>query len=487
MAKGRKADSSKKSKSKKSEDSSKVSVKAPQQDGQGGSDDEGEVWDVVRTITGQESEKHHCSNEDCTNKVVAAWASNGDPMSLWYCCEVCQEKEFGGWPDDRELDNEGNSDQESNTNQSNTPTNVETTNIECPANPSVAMASDDDDPTTTSSLSPPEDSVKVDETSADETSVEEVVAQPIEADTSKGDVDNNSNADNPKASDDKVEAGAMEDDKSDGDEGEVEESDEVEVEEGYDLAAILSEERIMSKDAVLCSVCEKTRACVRYDGTVTKKPWFYCLDCQQKDYEGWPETAPEYPAVPTVEHENNMLKYCCEDASTIERIDRKLVGMGTNDSSLPKLTDSPKMNPVAKGPALTPPPSLQVTNSKKNAPTVTPCEVPCKKATHEKKKAVSATAQKAHAKWLAEAQKIGGPNAKLVLDRPEVKRLVFDVLHDAFGPKNVNDIYEVRPVAPLPWTLSAKIVAAVVLTLCSFATPGFGSHCTSSYPAKLFG
>ena len=475
-----------------SEDSKKVSVTTEETVAQG-EGSEGVVWDLVRTLTGKEGSKHTCSNEPCANAVVAAWASNENPTELWYTCEECQEKEFGGWPDDSESnDHEGNGDQESESeSEPNTKsTNDETTKDDgCPSSPTVV------NPTMEASSSPPTEGVikKAEVEDPVEISDEDDVTQvPV---ASKSDSDNGSHAgDDTKASNADVEVEeATEEEKPQDDQEDVEE-------EGYDLAAILSEERIMSSEAPLCSVCEKTRACVRYEGTTTKKQWFYCLDCQQADYEGWPETAPEYPSVPTMEHESTMLKYCCKDARKIDRIDRDVVGMGTNNPSLPKPNaSSPQMHSVTStnNSTLTPPPPFQLAKTTtKKAPTVTPCNVSHdsnNNVAHEKKKVVSATAQKAHAKWLAEAQKVGGPQAKLILDRPEVKRLVFDVLRDAFGPKNINDIYEVRILprtsfSSLTWRChDSWALVYPFFSLFLFSPLGSRSSCTSSNSTKLFG
>ena len=68
-----------------------------------------ETWDIMISITRLISnpgtseaskKKQKCMAEGCDNIAVAAWSSNIKPHEPWYTCEVCQENDFGGWPDD---------------------------------------------------------------------------------------------------------------------------------------------------------------------------------------------------------------------------------------------------------------------------------------------------------------------------------------------------------------------------------------------------
>jgi len=59
--------------------------------------DEPEIWDLVRHAYG---EKTPCSTKGCKERVVAVWASDQNPKDEWFTCEVCQKKDFGGWPED---------------------------------------------------------------------------------------------------------------------------------------------------------------------------------------------------------------------------------------------------------------------------------------------------------------------------------------------------------------------------------------------------
>ena len=59
-------------------------------------------------------------------------------------------------------------------------------------------------------------------------------------------------------------------------------------------------------------------------------------------------------------------------------------------------------------------------------------------AASDKPKGLSKTAIECHKKWQAEAEKLGGPGVKIIVCKPEAKKLIFDKLHDAFAPMNID-------------------------------------------------
>ena len=78
--------------------------------------EDAEQWDFVKVID-QDTESCACRTDDCGNKAVVVWQSSFDPKGedVWPLCEECQEKDFGGWPenltppatsDDKEFDEE---------------------------------------------------------------------------------------------------------------------------------------------------------------------------------------------------------------------------------------------------------------------------------------------------------------------------------------------------------------------------------------------
>jgi hypothetical protein len=58
----------------------------------------------------------------------------------------------------------------------------------------------------------------------------------------------------------------------------------------------------------------------------------------------------------------------------------------------------------------------------------------------EKPKVISKSAIEAHRKWQAEAEKLGGPDARVVVSKPDAKKLIFDKLHNEFAPMNIDGV-----------------------------------------------
>lgn len=46
-------------------------------------------------------------------------------------------------------------------------------------------------------------------------------------------------------------------------------------------------------------------------------------------------------------------------------------------------------------------------------------------------------------KWLKAAKSMGGPDAKIVVVKSKAKQIIFDMLHDAFRPFTITEIYKV--------------------------------------------
>jgi hypothetical protein len=88
--------------------------------------------------------------------------------------------------------------------------------------------------------------------------------------------------------------------------------------------------------------------------------------------------------------------------------------------------------------SITPPPGdrqkPKINNKKGN---VTPSPVPPKQSKP------SAAALAMHRKWQEAAEKIGGPDARIVVKKPDAKKLIFDMLHESFQPMNITDIFKV--------------------------------------------
>ena len=53
---------------------------------------------------------------------------------------------------------------------------------------------------------------------------------------------------------------------------------------------------------------------------------------------------------------------------------------------------------------------------------------------------LSKSAMESYRKWQGEAEKQGGPNAKIVVSKPEAKRIILEMLHDDLTPMNINEM-----------------------------------------------
>lgn len=73
--------------------------------------DEPEVWDVVKVINPKDCEKPACRLNRCKQTAVAVWAANSSPDDTWPVCEKCQLAEFGGWPEGAETPEDDDTEQ----------------------------------------------------------------------------------------------------------------------------------------------------------------------------------------------------------------------------------------------------------------------------------------------------------------------------------------------------------------------------------------
>ena len=53
---------------------------------------------------------------------------------------------------------------------------------------------------------------------------------------------------------------------------------------------------------------------------------------------------------------------------------------------------------------------------------------------------LSKSAMESYRKWQAEAEKQGGPNAKIVVSKPKAKRIILEMFHDEGVPMNINEM-----------------------------------------------
>jgi hypothetical protein len=216
-------------------------------------------------------------------------------------------------------------------------------------------------------------------------------------------------------------------------------------------------------------------ACVSYVSSIDKEYiWHSCIDCQEKDYGGWPENineipikfmtkehrmimiekctgqyAPAMPNIPIDEH-GNFEEPCVEETKadvntacltddanhdTSSKNDNAHAASSSSDSSVGQLDE-------AKTKANSSPlPSSLNTKEKNTKSLVTPSPVPL--AT--KSKGLSKAAIANHEKWRNECLKLGG-TGKICVKKPEIKKMIFDLCKDRFAPMNITQIYHVSTV-----------------------------------------
>ncbi|CAB9513363.1 expressed unknown protein [Seminavis robusta] len=424
MAKGgnKKGASAKSKKKAKEGKTSKVSSAKANQDE--------ELWDLVRTISGSESDDLQCSTDGCTSKVVIVCASKSEPEKHRNACKECQEEHFGGWPEGVELPVDPQEEDAKETKSDGT--------IEDDFQKAVKIEDEATSPTKT-------ESETTETPSTSPSSVDKTLTDDIDGgatDTANVIVEESTEqeqANESREGDQSDEAKASADSDNEIDEEEEDDSD-------YNLVAILSEEKVKS-DGVLCKICSEIPACVLYEGTDTKKRWYYCLNCQDEDFEGWPDKLEDFPnsQLPTSQHEGNLRKFCCAPGSSPSLIDRSIAPSGTVLSPKPDASHKNGGGSVCNDSNLTPVPRSQASSSSKKkssaiTPSPTPYDIPRKADQKKKSAGASEKTLKAHAQWLEKAKELGG--SELVLGKAEAKKLIYDLLYDEMRPMEVDDIYK---------------------------------------------
>jgi hypothetical protein len=188
----------------------------------------------------------------------------------------------------------------------------------------------------------------------------------------------------------------------------------------WDLKRVLSIEQITKECPVKCSTeeCPLPACCVWVSSRAPTTNWYSCLDCQANDFDGWPPLEELPVKSMTMDHRNAIASKCSRSKAP----------------AMPQFLD-PSAN-------LTPlPNSLCDSEQAKLGSHVTPSPAVVVAAKP------SAAALAAHKKWQDEAEALNGPGARLVVGKPEAKKLIFDVLHDAFRPMTMADIHKVSTLS----------------------------------------
>ncbi len=311
-----------------------------------------EVWDILRVIPMAE-EKIECRYEHCCEQAVAIWATDKDPQEKWPLCEKCQLQDFGGWPEGVEP---------------------------------IERSKDNSDIAEKNEI-PPANNEKKNVASATSSST------PASTEPSKDD------SETPLLTNKDQTVASQEDNNADA------------TEEKYELVRIVPFEKLISSPIKCSDESCNLPACSVWTSAGDPKKWYYCIDCQEKDFGGWPpfnELPCEYLSP---EHLRAIAKNCSKKRKpTMPKFASKCV------------TPNPSRTP--KGPA--------------SSPAVVSAEM--KRSVSK----VSRAAVARHEKWQADAKKMGVD--RIIVKKSEAKRVIFDAVHDAFRPMNVDVIYMVSDI-----------------------------------------
>ena len=362
-----------------------------------------EVWELKRVLVAGQADAHHCRMEGCAKEAVVVW-HGADPDDEWPMCEDCQESEFGGWPEgvQREGGDTGNEDA-------------------VDASAAKNLADNDDTKATPSKKS-------------DTPAAKEVVeSNPVD----KGPGTSNEEEAN--------------------DEEEEEEEEEV-----WDLKKIMSVAEVTHECPIKCSheTCPLPAGVAWISNKDPTTKWYSCLDhqvrrqqreCQYStllshththflsqaaDFGGWPEINELPLKTMTKEHLDVLATKCSVQADIEMPIFPKTASLNSDNMTVVSNTITPgpnaqvapdgagtKLSSVTPSPAL----ALKEANAKKAAKSKPPAS----------KKQLDM-----HRQWQATAESMGGPDARIMVSKPEAKKLIFDVLHDAFSPMNITELHK---------------------------------------------
>ena len=274
-----------------------------------------------------------------------------------------------------------------------------------------------------------------------------------------------------------------------------EENDEEEEEEQWDIRHIFTIPELQSSTPTKCMTARPKcplLACTTYFSSLDKEnknPWHSCIDCQEQDFGGWPDSKDELPLkYMTKEHRSIISEFCTGqytpampgipvnekgDMDGDDEVDGDGEGDGegegegdgdekenvrseTNGESEMKPSD---INADAKSKtkqaaisSKTPPPtslgsSKSKSKSKSKTAAITPSPVP--PSSKSKIAALASASAKSTAKssavvekWKQESLRLGGLG-KIVLNKVEAKKLVFEKCQDSFAPMNITQLFTV--------------------------------------------
>jgi hypothetical protein len=185
----------------------------------------------------------------------------------------------------------------------------------------------------------------------------------------------------------------------------------LEDEEKWDIQKIISMEELMREGTIKCSAetCSLAAAAL-YCSTNLKEKWYSCLDCQLSDFGGWPEKLEDIPIkYMTNEHKKLMAKKCsrlsCPTFPKFPKREKDLASSAINEG--------------------------KDVEHKQGQPSVEALEI--------------------HRKWQAAAEAMGGPDARIIVEKKKAKKIIFALLYDSFRPMNITQIFSsLNAVVPSP-------------------------------------
>ncbi len=231
-----------------------------------------------------------------------------------------------------------------------------------------------------------------------------------------------------------------------------EEDDEEEEEEGWDLKHIHTIDEIKSGTMKCMTKRCPLIACTTYVSSIdSSNVWYSCLDCQQKDYGGWPTEIEEIPVkFLTEEHREVICEMCTgrysPEMPNIPTNDPSKVTSPQSNQATTKLTtldntelDKTTQSNVNQVSAVTPPPGQRRQSITTTAPSTATGNTTKKVTPIPSKPSNQALAM--HKKWQDTANVLGGE--RIIVSKPEAKKLILELLKDSFKPMNITDIFKV--------------------------------------------
>ena len=234
-------------------------------------------------------------------------------------------------------------------------------------------------------------------------------------------------------------------------EDDKDEEEEEEEEEAWDLKHVHTIEEIESqKIKCMTNKCPLI-ACTTYVSSLDPtNVWYSCLDCQEKDYGGWPTDLKEIPIKFMTERHREVMSEKCTGRYSPNMPNLPMLDPSNLNSPLPasqkistKIETSleTKTQPEAKNPlTVTPPPGQRKRPVTTTTSTVNDTKSKSKKVTPIPSKP-SNQALAVHRKWQDAAKALGGE--RIVVSKPAAKKLIFDMLKDSFRPMNITTIFKV--------------------------------------------